>query len=113
MTDPASDSGSSAADVLRAASSLSELAGDAKRQATPSIRGTVYQALCSIDAWLRLCDANEVIYLEGAEDFDIIRGDGSALTIQVRATRRSISLGDTKAISVDFPRNRRQTATSN
>ena len=52
------------------------LPGDPRRQAVHSIEGTVYQAWCSIDAWLRLNSPDEVIYLEGAEDFDIVRSDG-------------------------------------
>ena len=52
-----------------------QLPGDPRRQAVPSIHGTVYQAWWSIDAWLRLADADEVIYIEGAEDFDVVRTD--------------------------------------
>ena len=52
-----------------------QLAGDPQRQAVSSIQGTVYQAWWSIDAWLRLANSDEVIYLEGAEDFDIVRAD--------------------------------------
>jgi hypothetical protein len=44
-----------------------ELVGDPVRQAVPSITGTVYQAWRSIEAWLRLTDVNEVVYVEGAE----------------------------------------------
>lgn len=73
-----------------------ELPGDPRRQAVPSIRGTVYQAWCSIDAWLQLSNADQVIYLEGAEDFDVVSKDG-AITIQVRHTGASISLGIAKA----------------
>ncbi len=73
-----------------------ELLGDPSRQAVSSIRGTVYQAWCSIDAWLRLSNADQVIYLEGAEDFDIVSTDG-AIAIQVRHTGASISLGVAKA----------------
>ncbi|MGA4196591.1 hypothetical protein ACI2VG_05840 [Ralstonia nicotianae] len=73
-----------------------ELSGDPRRQAVPSIRGTVYQAWCSIDAWLQLSTADQVIYLEGAEDFDVVREDG-AITVQVRHTEASISLGAAKA----------------
>lgn len=72
------------------------LPGDPRRQAVPSIQGTVYQAWCSIDAWLRLKNADEVIYLEGAEDFDVVRPD-SARTVQVKKNAGSISLGTAKA----------------
>ena len=73
-----------------------QLPGDPRRQAVSSIMGTVYQAWWSIDAWLQLADANEVIYLEGAEDFDIARSDG-AIAVQVKRNTGSISLGTAKA----------------
>ena len=73
-----------------------ELPGDARRQAVPSIYGDVYQAWWSIDAWLRLTDADEVIYLEGAEDFDIVKSD-AAITVQVKHNTGTISLGTAKA----------------
>lgn len=75
---------------------LPELPGDSRRQAVPSIRGTVYQAWCSIDAWLRLTTADQAIYLEGAEDFDIIK-NGGAIAVQVKHNEASISLGTAKA----------------
>jgi hypothetical protein len=71
------------------------LPADSKRQAVHSISGTVYQAWCSIEAWTRLEHANQVIYLEGAEDFDI-HDSGNALTVQVRQTSSPISLGTEK-----------------
>ena len=72
------------------------LPGDPKRQAIYSIQGTVYQAWWSIDAWLRLTNPDEVIYLEGAEDFDIVKSD-SAIAVQVKKHAASISLGTAKA----------------
>jgi hypothetical protein len=74
-----------------------ELTGNPRRQAVPSIRGTVFQAWCSIDAWLRLDNADQVIYLEGAEDFDVLNADGG-ITVQVKHTEATISLGTSKAI---------------
>lgn len=92
------DSLQSSLEILENATGLSDqLSIDPRRQAVPSIRGTVYQAWWSIDAWLQLTDANEVIYLEGAEDFDLIKADDFAVTVQVRQTKDSISLGTTKA----------------
>ncbi len=70
--------------------------GDPKRQAVHSIRGTVYQAWCSIDAWLKISNPDEVIYLEGAEDFDVVKSKGGTV-VQVRNTTGSISLGTEKA----------------
>jgi len=72
------------------------LPGDPRRQAVYSIQGTVYQAWWSIDAWLRLASPNEAIYLEGAEDFDIVKPD-IAITVQVKKHATSISLGSEKA----------------
>ncbi len=73
------------------------LSGEPRRQAVPSIQGTVYQAWWSIDAWLQLSGANEVIYLEGAEDFDFVRTD-LAVTVQVKRNAGTISLGTKKAL---------------
>jgi hypothetical protein len=73
-----------------------QLPGDPRRQAVPSIHGTVYQAWWSIDAWLRLADTDEAIYLEGAEDFDFVRTDG-AIAVQVKRNTGTISLGTAKA----------------
>jgi len=73
-----------------------ELPGDPRRQAVSSFHGDVYQAWWSIDAWLRLTDANEVIYLEGAEDFDVVGPEG-ATTVQVKRNTGTISLGTAKA----------------
>ncbi|MCX5886493.1 MAG: hypothetical protein NT096_11395 [Proteobacteria bacterium] len=73
-----------------------QLPGDPRRQAVFSIHGDVYQAWWSIDAWLRLADADEVVYLEGAEDFDVVRTD-AAITVQVKRNTGTISLGTAKA----------------
>jgi len=73
-----------------------QLPGDPRRQAVFSTHGDVYQAWWSIDAWLRLADADEVIYIEGAEDFDIVRTD-AAIAVQVRRNTGTISLGTAKA----------------
>jgi len=75
---------------------INPLAGDAARQAVFPIRGIVYQAWCSIDAWLRLTNPDEAIYVEGAEDFDVVTSLG-ATTVQVKKTQGSISLGNAKA----------------
>lgn len=83
-------------DSLNIAGLPEPLPGDPRRQAIYSIQGTVYQAWLSIDAWLRLTDPAEVIYLEGAEDFDIVKSD-IAITVQVKKHATSISLGAEKA----------------
>jgi hypothetical protein len=86
-----------AIDSATSIASLVPLTADTSRQAVPSIRGTVYQAWQSIDAWLRLTDDSTAIYLEGAEDFDIVHQAG-AVTVQVRNTGQSLSLNTRKAL---------------
>ena len=76
-----------------------QLRGDPQRQAVSPIQGFVYQAWWSIDAWLRLSDADEVIYLEGAEDFDFVKKDG-AIAVQVKRNTETISLGTAKVHAV-------------
>jgi hypothetical protein len=63
------------------------LAGDKRRQATDSIRGYVYQAYQSVLAWMRL-GQDEVLFLEGAEDFDVHSADSVTAT-QVKDTAGS------------------------
>lgn len=52
---------------------------DPKRDATDSIRGYVYQAYQSVLAWMQLKE-NEMLVLEGSEDFDIHSGSSVATT---------------------------------
>ncbi|MBX5463259.1 MAG: hypothetical protein IRZ28_19485, partial [Steroidobacteraceae bacterium] len=92
-----SDTIGEAVDSATSVGSLAPLTADTSRQAVPSIRGTVYQAWQSIDAWLRLAGDNTVIYLEGAEDFDVVH-ESEAVAIQVRNTAQSISLNTQKAL---------------
>ena len=63
---------------------------DAKRQAHASLRGYLYQIWHSVNAWVHLAD-DDILYLEGAEDFDII-SDDAATTTQVKDTQRNITL---------------------
>ena len=51
------------------------------------MRGYSYQVLCSVLAWVDLSEG-ELLFLEGAEDFDHIAGDTATAT-QVRDTRGS------------------------
>jgi len=74
----------------------SQLPGDPQRQAVDSTAGDIYQAWWSLDAWLRLTNADEVVYLEGAEDFDFVRKD-AAFAVQVKKNSGTISLGTAKA----------------
>ena len=64
-----------------AETTIQPLNADPKRQANDSLRGYLYQILHSVDAWLDL-DDNEILYLEGAEDFDKI-SDDTATAVQV------------------------------
>src|SRR5882724_3536667 len=75
------------------------LVGDKRRQATDSIRGYVYQAYQSVLAWMRL-GKDAVLFLEGAEDFDVHSADGVIAT-QVKDTvgRGSLTLRSGDAIA--------------
>ena len=73
-----------------AETTIQPLKADPKRQANDSLRGYLYQILHSVDAWLDL-DDNEILYLEGAEDFDKI-SDDTATAVQVKDTRHPITL---------------------
>jgi tetratricopeptide (TPR) repeat protein len=66
------------------------LINDPKREATSSMRGYVYQAYQSVFAWMRLAE-HEVLYLEGAEDFDVHEADKVTAT-QVKDTAASGTL---------------------
>src|SRR5712691_8060770 len=63
------------------------LVGDKRRESTNSIRGYVYQAYQSVLAWMRLGE-EEVLFLEGAEDFDVHSAEGVIAT-QVKDTAGS------------------------
>ena len=60
------------------------------RQATDSLRGYLYQIWHSVNAWLDLVDG-DVLYLEGAEDFDKVSGTTATAT-QVKDTQHKITL---------------------
>jgi hypothetical protein len=66
------------------------LHGDPRRQAVASLRGYAYQIWHSVYRWITL-GPDEVLYLEGAEDLDIL-GPAHAETIQVKDTRQSGSI---------------------
>jgi hypothetical protein len=84
------------------------LVGDKRREATDSIRGYVYQAYQSVLAWIRL-GKDEVLFLEGAEDFDVHSVDSVTAT-QVKDTAGSGTLtlrsGDAIAAINNFWRHR-------
>ncbi|RKU12723.1 hypothetical protein C6501_10605 [Candidatus Poribacteria bacterium] len=61
-----------------------------QRQAHAQLKGYLYQIWHSVNAWLDLAD-DEILYLECAEDFDIVSGEDATLT-QVKHTQRNITL---------------------
>lgn len=63
---------------------------DSARDATDSIRGYVYQAYQSVLAWMRLKE-DEILVLEGAEDFDVRLGNHVEAT-QVKDLSGNITL---------------------
>ena len=73
-----------------AETTIQPLQADPKRQAHNQLRGYLYQIWHSADAWLDL-DKDEILYLEGAEDFDRISGD-TATAVQVKDTQHKITL---------------------
>ncbi len=66
------------------------LTADPKRQANDALRGYVYQIWHSVNAWLDLAK-DEILYLEGAEDFDLV-SDDTATAVQVKDTQHNITL---------------------
>ena len=73
-----------------AETTIQPLNADPKRQANDSLRGYRYQILHSVHAWLSLAD-DEILYLEGAEDFDRISPE-TATVVQVKDTQHNITL---------------------
>ncbi|EBL1619269.1 hypothetical protein J3Y31_002427 [Salmonella enterica] len=63
---------------------------DAKRDATDSIRGYVYQIYQSVLAWINL-NESEILFLECAEDFDICSGQ-SVIGTQVKDLSSNLTL---------------------
>ena len=51
----------------------------------------------SIYRWINLSD-EELLFLEGAEDFDIIKED-EAIAVQIKATKKKITLRDKNVIA--------------
>jgi len=68
-----------------------EVEHDAKREAVPAYHGFCYQAWRTALAWIKL-DESARIYVEGAEDYDVLIG-ATAETTSVRARGGTISLG--------------------
>jgi hypothetical protein len=68
------------------------LAADTRRQAIDSLRGYDYQIWRSIEAWMQL-GAGQLLYLEGAEDFDVVDENGETSMSQIKNSGKNISLG--------------------
>ena len=66
------------------------LKANTSRQANDPLRGYLYQIWHSVNAWLNLAD-DEILYLEGAEDFDTV-SDDAATAVQVKDTKHNITL---------------------
>lgn len=66
------------------------LSGDAARQAMDSLAGYDYQILRTTEAWLQL-GVDEKIYIECAEDYDVIRPQ-SAVATQLKNSPTNITL---------------------
>ena len=75
---------------------MQPLAADAKRQATDIFQGYVYQAWESLHAWINLEDG-EILYLEGAEDIDLL-STSSSTTTQVKHLSKNITLRSAEVI---------------
>lgn len=68
------------------------LTADTRRQAIDSLRGYDYQIWRSVEAWTKL-GAGQLLYLEGAEDFDLVDENGETSTSQIKNSGKNISLG--------------------
>lgn len=67
---------------------LNGLRGDQRRQAIPTLRGYAYQIWQSLYRWVTLKE-DEVLFLEGAEDADILGPADQATTVQIKDTAGS------------------------
>jgi hypothetical protein len=79
---------------------MTPLEGDPSRQAIPSLKGYIYQIWQSVYAWLEL-EEGEVLYLEGAEDIDRLRGGkvSEAEAIQVKDLAGAVTLRSRDVLS--------------
>lgn len=67
-----------------------DFAGIPNRDATASIRGYVYQIYQSVLAWMLLGE-DDVLILEGAEDFDV-HAESSVIATQIKHEARNVTL---------------------
>lgn len=66
------------------------LVGDPKRQATGLFKGVDFQIWLTVNAWITL-EEEQVLVVEGVEDFDIIK-DAGGITTQAKALSQPITL---------------------
>jgi hypothetical protein len=76
---------------------IDPLPADPNRQASDMLRAVAYQLSQSVLAWLSL-GADDILFLEGAEDFDVV-GPDEALDVQLFDTTRRISLRKRKVLA--------------
>ncbi len=67
--------------------------GDPKRSANAVIAGFEYQLLVTLKDWISLGD-NEVLYVELAEDIQVVSPDNSYQMKQIKHKSSTISLGN-------------------
>lgn len=67
---------------------MKPLESNPQRQAIPTLRGYSYQIWQSLLRWLELRE-NEDLFLEGAEDIDVLGPAGVAETVQIKETAES------------------------
>jgi hypothetical protein len=79
------------------------LQGDPRRRASATVRGFMYQFWRTVQAWIEL-EPDEVLFVEGAEDFDVIGGD-EATAVQIKDNRASgaLTLGNAGTINTLNP----------
>src|SRR6266478_5967528 len=77
---------------------LDDLEGDPRRRASAPVRGFQYQFWRTVEAWIDLVP-EEVLFVEGAEDFDRIRqGEGTAVQIKDDRASGPLTLSSDKAL---------------
>jgi hypothetical protein len=66
------------------------LVADPRRQAVSTLKGYAYQVWRTLLAWVTL-PPETVLHIEGAEDFDVLRGE-EGVTVQVKDLERNVTL---------------------
>lgn len=75
-----------------------DLEGDPRRRASGAVRGFYYQFWRTVEAWIDL-GPEELLFVEGAEDFDLIRaGEGTAVQVKDDRASGPLTLSSDKAL---------------